>query len=107
MGADDLGLLLVRPVTGDFGQPLRVGTTAAYVLVDLGEPAEQPPLARCRVVYLGQGRMQVSADEPASTPVRPELSRRLLAGVADRMREVGGRHLAGTAAGGTPIDLPL
>jgi hypothetical protein len=107
MAADDLGLLLVRPATRDLSQPLRVGATAVYVLVDIGEPTEHPPLARCRVVYLGQGRMHVSADEPASTPVRAELSRRLLAGVADRMREVGARHLAGTAPDGGPVDFPL
>jgi hypothetical protein len=108
MSADDLGLLLVRPAPGGgFDQPLRVGATVTYVLVDLGESADQPPLARCQVVYLGQGRMQISTDSPGSTTPRPELSRRLLTGVADRMREVGARRLAGTAADGTPVDIPL
>jgi hypothetical protein len=107
MGADDLDLLLIRPATGEFDQPLRVGATVTYVLVDLGGPAEQPPLARCRVTYLGQGRMQVFADPPTPSGVRPDLARRLLSGVADRMREVGARHLAGTAADGTAVDIAL
>lgn len=107
MGADDLDLLLIRPVAGEFDQPLSVGTTVTYVLVDLGGPVDQPPLARCRVTYLGQGRMQVCADQPASAVVRPELSRRLLSGVADRMRAVGAHHLTGSAADGTPVDIAL
>ncbi len=107
MGTDDLDLLLIRPAAGDFDQPLRVGTTVTYVLVDLGGPVEQPPLARCRVTYLGQGRMQVGADQPAPNGVHPDLARRLLSAVADRMRAVGARHLAGTAADGTPVDLTL
>lgn len=109
MATNDPGLLLVRPAQGsaDFHQPLRLGANVTYVLVDLGEPPEQPPLARCQVVYVGQGRMQVSGNSPAPASVRPELSRRLLAGVADRMREIGARRLVGTAADGTPIDIPL
>jgi len=107
MGAYDLDLLLVRAATDDFDQPLQVGAAVTYDLVDLGGPAEQPPLARCRVAYLGQGRMQVFAVQPTPAGLRPELARRLLTGVADRMREVGARHLAGTAADGTPIDIAL
>lgn len=93
-----LDLLLVRPaVPSPAAARLRVGVPELYVLVEAGAPPDEPPLASCTVVRLGDALAQVVdlAVEPGHQAC--DHDRRLLAEVSDILRAAGARRLIGTA----------
>ncbi len=103
IGGKDDGLLVRR---AGIGEPVG-DNVEVYVVVEAGAPVDEPPLARCTVVWLDDHRAEIT-----DLQVDPEhrgrgLARRLVREVADVLRAAGLRQLTGVRNGTCRLDFEL